>query len=75
MLARWRDHALAKRAHRARERQLDYLGRRAVKRAGHEEQVMTNIATRSRWVRERLGRHRPIGSAEKVLEVGSRATA
>ena len=73
-MARWRDRALATRARRARERQLEYMYRRAVKLAEREELVMTNMATRSRLVRDRLSRHRPIADEDKVLEVGSGAT-
>ena len=73
-MARWRDRALATRARRARERQLEYMHRRAVRLAEHEERVMTNMATRSRLVRDGLSRHRPIADEDKVLEVGSGAT-
>jgi SAM-dependent methyltransferase len=74
VIARWRDRAWAKRARRARERQLDYMHRRAAKLAGQEQGVMTSMASRSQSVRDRLSRHRPIADEERVLEVGSGAT-
>ena len=74
MMAGWRDRAWATRARRARERQLAYMRRRAAMLAGREEQVMTNMATRSGSVRDRLSRHRPIADEDRVLEIGSGAT-
>ena len=64
---------LKKRARRALERQLDYQRRKAERVVGHEAEVIAGMMARSREVRSRLERVRPLPADVRALEVGSGA--
>lgn len=70
----WRKRALARRADRARERQLDYMRGLARSWEGKEEEISERLKRYSRRVRDSLHGHRPIAADDRVLEVGSGAT-
>ena len=69
----WREQAVAKRAHRAIERQLDYQRAKAARLKGQEAEKMAAMALRSRQVRGRIEAVRPVRDDARVLEVGSGA--
>jgi len=69
----WRKRALAKRAQRALDRQLDYQRLKSDHLGGREARAMERMAARSQAVRERLGSVREVRDEDRVLEVGSGA--
>ena len=66
----WRATAVAKRAGRALERQLDYQRAKAGRLRGHEAEKVADMIQHSRHVRERIERIRPVADDARVLEVG-----
>jgi SAM-dependent methyltransferase len=65
--------ALQRRARRALERQLAYQQAKAQRAAGHEDEYVAAMQSRSARVRARLEDVRPIEQNARVLEVGSGA--
>jgi SAM-dependent methyltransferase len=69
----WLEKKRYQRGKRALKRQLEYQEQKASELLGREDETLLNLFARSRGIRQRIEKIKPIAENAKVLEVGSGA--